>query len=152
MRWCNHLSTQQFHSRFLSDCRSGELTVKILSMKLFLLLFSFSAFSQVNLLTDKKHLKKTRLDQKKLLSALAECKPFEMQHSHPALTKNPLISKVYGLQKDKSCLYTQSFPHGSLKTCRFSDKQLLTIKTQGQKGLNQFMTDTTVCKDSGNKQ
>jgi hypothetical protein len=118
-------------------------------MKYFLLILSFPVFAQVSMLTDKKLLDKTRADQRKLLTAISECKPFELQHSHPVITKNLLISKVHGLQKNQNCLYTQTLPHGALKTCHLSAQHRLTIKTKGQQGLNQLISDPKVCKDSG---
>ncbi len=116
---------------------------------LFYFILSFNLFAQVNLLTDKSALEKAQFENQKLLKALVDCKPHEYRHSSPIIKKNALISKVYGLQKDQTCLYTQTLPHGALKTCYFTSKHRLTIKTDGQKGLNQFMTDPKVCKDSG---
>lgn len=113
-------------------------------------MFSLPVLAQVSLMTDKKTLERARQKNLKLLAAIAECQAHEYRHSGPLISKHPLISKVYGLQKDKSCLYTQSLPHGALKTCHLSAKHRSIIKTQGQKGLNQFMTDPSVCKNSGN--
>jgi hypothetical protein len=129
-----------------------QLPDKLIPMKLFLILFSLPVFSQVHLLTDKKLLEKTKIENQKLREALSECKPHEYRHSHALVTKHPLISKIYGIQKDQSCLFTQTLPHGDLKTCTFSAKHRLTIKTLGQEGLNQLMTDPKVCKDSGSNQ
>ena len=118
-------------------------------MIFFYLLFSLTIFAQVNLLTDKSVLEKAKVENQKLLKAIIECKSHEYRHSSPIIKKHPLISKVFGLQKDQTCLYTQTLPYGALKTCNFSSKHRLTIKTEGQKGLNQFMSDPKVCKDSG---
>lgn len=106
--------------------------------------------TETGLIADQKFLTEAKQKNELLLKALADCRPYEMQLSNPLITKNPLKSKVHGLQKDQRCLFTQNLPQGAIKTCYFTPQQRQEIKASGQKAFIRAMTDPKACNQTGN--
>lgn len=120
---------------------------------LFLLLLALASFAmdkQPQLMKfDENQLNQLRAKTIKLQQSMVNCTPYEFDVGSPLLPEaKRLKSIVVGLESDKSCKFVQTLPHGEIKTCALSEAHRQQIKAEGQKALNRFLTDSSICKST----